>query len=982
MSATLPALPFSFEPNLGQTDPRVKFLARSRGMTLFLTSTDAVLLTTRCAVRMRLVGANPDSAAQGIDPLPGRNHSLIGRDSSRWRTNSPTYALVRSRDVYPGIDLLYYGTQDRRLEYDFVVAPGADPSVIRLTFEGVDRLQLRDGGDLVLHVGGTQLQFGKPLVYQTLADGRRRIAGAWTLEDGSTVGFRLGSYDPTAELVIDPTVSLATYVGGGGVDQVFGIALGSDGSIFLTGNTTSVDFPMKLGSFETVINGGIDAFVMKLNSALTASVYSTFLGGSGDDAGRAIAVDVVGNAYVTGFTNSTNFPTTSGAAQETRPAGEPAGITDAFVVKLNPQGSALVYGTYLGGTSSDVGLGIAIDAAGSAYVTGGTFSTDFPVTAGMSQMVLGGGRDAFVAKLNGTGTARLYSTFLGGAGNDVGNAIAVDTAGAAFVTGSTTCAGPPCSIAGDFPTTGGVVQPIRPTGQAGGVTDAFVTRLTPAGVISYSTFLAGTSADEGLGIAVDALGNAFVTGGSASADFPVTTGFAAFTGALQAFVAELNPTATTLVFSRSVPTSAQLTGQLRDALPATPGIGLGIGRDGTGHLYVAGSEIRGGAPQTDAFVIQFSAAGTAPSAEFFVGGPGDDFALALAVDDAGNVFLAGQTTSTTGLATANTLQPTFAGVVDGFVAKITGFNPPASGGGGGGAGGGGCLIATAAFGSPLAREVSVLRAFRDHILVQNAAGRALVRAYYRVSPPIARAIEESETRKAVVRVALRPLIVGAAFALWSPRLAFVVLAVAWSTLVALIVMFALAHRDVAARLRAFAVTLLVVLILTAAVTVLTAHRDSEAPTAPGGTDGAWTAPKVGRRGATDVQHMVRRQSDRIESPRVEYYDADITRYVDWPLTPRTVRVRPTFYSGNLGYEIESDLADGVLTSDGFTVTEPKVTAALGINAGDRILSINGSPPAGGAFASLVLMLRDPDRNTVNIKLDRRGIRMERVIVVR
>ena len=971
-------LPFSFEPNLGQTDPRVKFLARSRGMTLFLTSTEAVLLTTRCAVRMRLVGANPESEVHGVDPLPGRSHSLIGRDPSRWRANAPTYARVRHRDAYRGVDLFYYGTEGGQLEYDFVVAPGVDPGVIRLAFDGVERVQLDDRGDLVLHVGEMQLRFGKPHVYQESAEGRRSVAGAWALGDNSTVGFRLGAYDRRQALVIDPTVALATYIGGSGVDQAFAIALGADGSIFLTGNTTSANFPTTVGGFQPAAGGAVDVFVVKVNSAFTARMYSTFIGGLGDDAGRGIAVDTAGNAYVTGFTTSDDFPTTLGAFQETRPLGEAAGVADAFVVKLNPLGSALLYGTYLGGTGSDVGLGIAIDAAGSAYVTGGTFSADFPVTFGAAQPVLGGGRDAFVTRLSPSGAALLYSTFLGGAGADVGNAIAVDTSDAAYVTGSTTCAAAPCSTATDFPTTPGVAAPLRPPGEAAGVTDVFVTKLDAVGGPVYSTYLGGTGADEGLGVVVDSTGSALLTGGTASVNFPVTAGFASFTGALQAFLTKLNPAASAVTFSRPVPTSTPLTGQSRDALPAVPSLALGIAQDGSGRLYVAGSEIRGGAPQTDAFVIEFSPAGTSPTAEFFVGGTGDDFGFALAVDALGNnVFLAGQTTSATGFATAGVLQPTLGGGVDGFVAKVSGFNAPISDESGGSTSG--CMIATAAFGSPLAREVAVLRVFRDHVLMPNAGGRVLVRAYYRLSPPVARAIEGNETLKAITRVALRPAIIGAGLALASPLSAFVVFAVAWSMLVALLVVLTVAHRGAAVRRGAFVATFLVALGLTFAVGVLDFDRNGGSPMAPSPAGHA-PVPLPGGRSVL-VQRVARGHSG-IGQPGVEHYDVEVGRHMGWPLAPGTVRVRPTFYSGQLGYQIESDLADGILTADGFTVTEPKAAAALNITGGDRIVTINGYPPAGGAFASFLLLQRDPDRNSFDIQLERGGIRMGRAIVVR
>ena len=578
-----------------------------------------------------------------------------------------------------------------------------------------------------------------------------------------------------------------------------------------------------------------------------------------------------------------------------------------------------------------------------------------------------------MTSLDSTGTVFLYSTFLGGAGADVGNAIAVDPTGA-YVTGSTAC-GAPCT-ATDFPTTPGSASPFGPPFEPAGVTDAFVTKLSLSGTRVYSTFLGGINADEGLAIVVDGNNSAIVTGSTASANFPVTAGFLPFTGALQAFLTKLNVAGSAVTFSRSVPTSAALTGQSRDVLPTAPTMALGIARDNNGRLYVAGSEIRGGAiPQVDGFVIEFGPSGTSPTAEFFVGGAGDDFVFALTVDGVGaSVYLVGQTTSATGLATAGAVQSTLGGGVDGFVVKATGFNAaPTSDDGGGG--GGGCVIATAAFGSPLAREVTVLRVFRDRILDSNAAGRALVNAYYRASPPVARAIARSEALKAITRAALRPAIVGAGFALASPRWAFVVFAVAWSTLVALIVALAVVRRGALARRAAFVATFLVALSLTVAVGRLDSNRES--PMAPR----AYTARESGERPVTAASGVVRRRSG-IDQPGVEHYDVDLSRSTSWPLAPGSVRVRPTLHSGGLGYEIESDLADGILTSDGFTVTAPKVVAALGIEGGDRILSINGYPPLGGGFASFVLMLRDPDRNTLDLRLNRGGVPMRRAIVVR
>src|SRR5438445_533450 len=522
-------LPLSFEANQGQTEPQVKFLSRGSGYTLFLTSTEAVLMLTKTdahakhripgearlvepekgagtVLRMKLLGANPAPAVAGVGELPGKSNYFVGNDPKKWRTNVSTYAKVDYREVYPGVNLVYYGNQ-RQLEHDFVVSPGADPKVITLAFEGVDGVAIDALGDLVLRTVGGEVRLRKPVVYQEQNRQRAVIPTRYVLTAEHQVAFEVAAYDATKPLIIDPVLVYSTYLGGSGSDASSGIAVDTQGNAYVTGVTRSSDFPTTTGAFQIASSGGEDAFVTKLNPTGSALVYSTFLGGSNDDEGFGIAADAAGNAYVTGVTTSSNFPTTAGAVQSTL-----GGFGRAFVTKLNPTGTALVYSTYLGGTSADDGFGIAADAAGNAYVTGFTQSSNFPTRAGAFQATFGGVEDTFVTKLDPTGAALVYSTYLGGSGDDDGFGIATDAAGNAYVTGFTDST--------NFPTTADAFQT-----NFGGVEDAFVTKLNPTGAaLVYSTYLGGSGDDEGLWIAVDAAGNAYVTGGTDSINFPTTTG--------------------------------------------------------------------------------------------------------------------------------------------------------------------------------------------------------------------------------------------------------------------------------------------------------------------------------------------------------------------------------------------------------------------------------------------------------------------------
>src|SRR6266513_56732 len=538
-------LPLHFEANQGQTNKDVQFVSRGAGYSLYLTANEAVLVlaapnpdakregatpawpgakTTQVkavALRMSLVGAVRKPRVGGIDELPGKANYFIDNNPARWRTHVPTYAKVQYREVYPGIDLVYYGNQ-RELEHDFVVAPGANPKKIVLDFEGAEKIEINAEGDLVLHTAAGIVRQRRPVIYQTIDGVRREIDGAYVLKGAKRVGFKLATYDRRLPLVIDPVLSYSTYLGSGGGaitgnccrgnDHGTGIAVDADGNAYITGDTFSDDFPTTAGAFQTAGAPSFDVFVTKLNPSGSALIYSTYLGGSSADWGSGITLDSDGNAYVSGTTSSTNFPTTAGAFQPTFAGG----LYDAFVAKLDPAGSALVYATYLGGNIGNVehpgrefGGDIAVDAEGNTYVTGFTSSSNFPTTAGAFRTTFAGG---FVSKLDPTGSAPVYSTYLGDTEDDAGNGIAVDANGNAYVTGIT--------YSGTFPTTPGAFQ-----SSFGGSSDAFVTKLNATGsALIYSTYLGGTGPDWGAGIARDSSGNVYVTGSAGSTNFPTTPG--------------------------------------------------------------------------------------------------------------------------------------------------------------------------------------------------------------------------------------------------------------------------------------------------------------------------------------------------------------------------------------------------------------------------------------------------------------------------
>jgi hypothetical protein len=672
MQASYAALPLAFEPNQGQTDAQVKYLARGSGYTLFLTANDAVFsLRSRHAknesnavVRMHLAGGNSLAKIEGGDPLPGVANYFLGNDPGKWSTGVPRFGRVAYQDVYPGVNLAFHGT-GHELEFDFVVAPGANATPIAFRFSGNRGMKTDAAGNLVVTSAAGNVLLHKPVAYQEQNGKRQPVDARFALQAGNQVGFELGSYDRSRELVIDPSVSYAysTYLGGTGNDSGYGIAFDNTGNAYITGQTDSTDYPTTTGVVAPGHKGGTDVFVTKISADGSSLVYSTYVGGTGDDSGNGIAVDASGNAYVAGGTTSSNFPATTGAFQTSL-----KGTTgNAFIFKLNSTGTTLLYSTYFGGTGTDTAFGMAIDGSGNVYATGKTSSSDFPLKTPLQATIAGG----FVSKLSPSGGGPndlVFSTYLGGSATDFATSVAVGGPSSnVYVTGSTS--------GGAFLPTSGVVQPAF----GGGSSDAFVAVINSAGsAYIYSTFLGGSDTDIGNGIAVDATGNAYVTGETASGtNFPTKTPLqsALGGGTYDAFVTEVNPTGTALVYSTFLGGSGV-------------DVGTNIAVDGSGNAYVTGQTASpnfstviptqatlGGA--NDAFVSEIKAGGSALVFSTYIGGTADEddggkFG-AIAVDSAGaNIYVTGNTLSSDfhTVSTATVYQLHNAGGNDAFVIKF------------------------------------------------------------------------------------------------------------------------------------------------------------------------------------------------------------------------------------------------------------------------------------------------------------------------
>lgn len=646
--------PLVFEPNKGQADRDVRFLSRGDAYTVLIKSDRTIILLPPkvfnrdrteqhqpSVVTVELIRSNKEATPEGLDLLAGKSNYFIGKQSANWIAGIPQYGRVAFKSIYAGIDLVYYG-HEGQLEYDFVLAPGADPRVLRFRLNGVNKIDLDSSGNLSLKVANGTIELHKPGIYQEIDGDRRAIAGSFVLRSDNEVGLEVGSYDKGKPLVIDPVLSYSTLIGANNSTQVQGVAVDSKGNVYIAGSTYATNYPT-VDAFQSTNNGTTNVVVTKLNPAGNKILYSTYLGGGASDNAAAIAIDGEGNAYLTGTAVSSNFPTTSGAFMTTcsSPCNTP------FVSKFLTDGS-LAFSTFMGGSNSPAHA-IAVDAAGEAYITGLTASDDIPTTPGSFEPVYPGllctsCYNAYVEKLNASGTALVYSTYFGlvasgGTPSTEGTGIAVDSTGSAYLVGNTT----------GIPTQ----NPIQSSQVGGLLPNAFVTRFSPDGsALVFSTYLGGTSpyffsyaGDFATGVAVDLLGNIHVIGTSSSCDFPlslnalstdcVTTGYTQ-----KVFVTVMNPTGSQILFSTFLQN----------------GFSSGIAVDKAGNSYATGiatsndfpllNPIEGAAEQASpssatSFITELDLSGKLLFSTYLGATGGGSSAAGIAVDSHGGIYVAG-----------------------------------------------------------------------------------------------------------------------------------------------------------------------------------------------------------------------------------------------------------------------------------------------------------------------------------------------------
>lgn len=662
-----PTMPVMFERNVGQAGADVTFVARGAGFQAHVKPSEAVVVYGRkqaaSVVRMQLAGARQEATMRAGQPLT-IPVSYARTDADRnGTTMAPVFESVRAVGVYEGIDLVWRGC-DGHLVYDFEVAAGADPSRIAWSYSGVESVSVDAAGALLVATKRGVIRQAPPVTFQMVDGTKRIVESGFNVIGAGMVGFRLGAYDRTQPLVIDPTVTYSTYLGGGNVDGVQAVEVDAAGHVYVVGETDSPNFSVTVGAHDTTYNGNADVLVAKFHRNTGALMYATYLGGGADDSGFDLAVDGQGNVYVTGLTDSTDFPTTLGAHDRTL-----AGDLDGFVTKINPAGNALVYSTYVGGTGFEFFTAIDVDAQGNAYVTGNSDDASFPVTVGAFDTTENGGlNDVVVFKLNPAGSALVFSTFIGGSGQDEGNGLTLTPNNEVVVTGFTDSP--------NYPVTAGALDATK-----GGRGDAFVTKLNATGTaLVSSTYLGGNLSsfatsfagyDAGYDVKLDALGNLYVVGETVSSNFPVTVNAfrTQLTGVYEAFVAKLSPGMSNLVYATFI-------GGGGDEFARAATV------DPLGAVRVCGKTISQNFPVTidafqinrqgaaDAFLTELAFDGSALAFSSYWGGSQSEDAFGLRHDALGNVVMVGDTDSSNYLVTVGAHDTTYNTDGDAYLAKF------------------------------------------------------------------------------------------------------------------------------------------------------------------------------------------------------------------------------------------------------------------------------------------------------------------------